>query len=51
MMFAGLWSGGRLVGTINLKSLSEDAYDAADLEYFEHVADHVAASIERTLVR
>ncbi|MCZ6539735.1 MAG: GAF domain-containing protein [Chloroflexi bacterium] len=48
-MFAALRPQGRLVGTVNVKSVNEDAYGAADLEYFERVADHVAASIERTL--
>jgi signal transduction histidine kinase len=48
-MFAGLRSENELVGTINVKSVMEDAYSASDLDYFEQVADHVAASIERTL--
>jgi signal transduction histidine kinase len=49
VMFAGLRSEGQLVGTINVKSAKEDAYSASDLDYFEQVTDHVAASIERTL--
>ena len=48
-MFAALRTESRLVGTINLKSTSENAYVKADLEYFEQVADHVAASVDRTL--
>ncbi|MDA1280412.1 MAG: GAF domain-containing protein [Chloroflexi bacterium] len=48
-MFAGLRSEGRLVGTMNVKSIKDAAYDKSDLEYFEQVADHVAASLERTL--
>jgi signal transduction histidine kinase len=48
-MFAGLQSQGRLVGTINVKSLQDDAYSASDLKYFEQVADHLAASLDRTL--
>ncbi len=48
-MFAGLRSDGRLVGTLNVKSKKEQAYTKSDLEYFERVADHLAASIDRTL--
>lgn len=48
-MFAGLRSAGRLVGTINVKSVNDGAYSASDLEYFEQVADHLAASIDRSL--
>ena len=48
-MFVGLRSEGRLVGAVTLKSVNASAYGAADLEYFEQVADHIAASIERTL--
>jgi signal transduction histidine kinase len=47
-MFAGLRADGNLVGTVNVKSLESNAYSASDLEYFEQVADHVAAAIERT---
>jgi len=48
-MFAGLRSQGALVGTINVKSRNEDAYSASDLEFFEQVTDHLAASIARTV--
>ena len=48
-MFAGLRSEGKLVGTMNVKSLRLDAYAAHELVYFEQLADHVAASIDRTL--
>ena len=48
-MFAGLQSQGRLIGTINVKSIEDSAYSTSDLEYFEQVADHLAASIDRTL--
>ncbi|MEE8046907.1 MAG: ATP-binding protein [Dehalococcoidia bacterium] len=48
-MFAGLHSEGSLVGTINVKSLNEGAYTTSDLAYFEQVADHLAASIARTI--
>jgi len=48
-MFAGLRTEGRIVGTMNVKSTAEDAYAPSDLEYFEQVADHLAASIDRTL--
>lgn len=48
-LFAGLRSEGNLVGTINVKSVNGGAYGSAELEFFEHVADHVAASIARTL--
>ena len=47
-MFAGLRLEGMLVGTINVKSVVGDAYAAADLEYFEQVADHLGASIRRS---
>jgi signal transduction histidine kinase len=47
-MFAGLRSEGKLVGTMNVKSVRLDAYAAHKLEYFEQLADHVAASIDRT---
>ncbi len=48
-MFAGLRSAGKLVGTINVKSIRTEAYSASDLEFFEQVADHLAASIARTV--
>ncbi|MDG0867927.1 ATP-binding protein [Candidatus Lucifugimonas marina] len=48
-IFAGLRTEGRIVGTMNVKSVNEGAYAPSDLEYFEQVADHLAASIDRTL--
>ena len=48
-MFASLRSEGKLLGTMNVKSRRLDAYAAHELEYFEQLADHVAASIDRTL--
>jgi len=48
-MFGSLRAKGRIVGTINIKSTAETAYSVSHLEYFEQVADHLAASIDRTL--
>jgi signal transduction histidine kinase len=50
-MFAGLRAEGRLVGTMNVKSTAESAYSPLDLEYFEQVADHLAAALDRMLSR
>ncbi|MBN4064642.1 GAF domain-containing protein [Dehalococcoides mccartyi] len=48
-MFAGLQVEDGVVGSINVKSVNEDAYSASDLRYFEQVADHLAAAIDKTL--
>ncbi|NQW21506.1 MAG: GAF domain-containing protein [Chloroflexi bacterium] len=50
-MFAGLHTQGRLVGTINVKSVRDDAYMLHHLVYFEQLAGHIAASLDRSLVR
>jgi signal transduction histidine kinase len=45
-LFAPLISGGRVIGTINVKSERENAYTSSDVELLERVAQQVAGSVQ-----